>query len=95
MIDIIRRYEKKASTFCTWFEENFSEGFTFYSYSKKIWKKIRTVNVIERLNQKIRRRTCVARLFPNESSCEMLITAVCMNLYENWSAGNRYLVFED
>ncbi|MDF2550579.1 MAG: family transposase, partial [Chlamydiales bacterium] len=68
MRDIIRRYEKKASKFCTWLEENFSEGLTFYNYPKKIWKKIRTVNVLERLNQEIRRRTCVARLFPNESS---------------------------
>lgn len=95
MRDIIRRYEKKASKFCTWLEENFSEGLTFYSYPKKIWKKIRTVNVVERLNQEIRRRTCVARLFPNESSCERLVTAICMDLHEDWSAGNRYLVFED
>jgi putative transposase len=95
MKDVIRRYEKKASRFCRWLEENFSEGLTFYSHSKSLWKKIRTVNIVERLNQEIRRRTSVARLFPNEDSCQRLITAVCMDMHEEWISGKRSIAFED
>ena len=51
---------------------------------------------MERLNQEIRRRTRVARLFPNEAACLRLVSAILMEISEDWqSADKRYVVFED
>jgi putative transposase len=90
----IDRYKEKTPRLVRWIEQNMSEGLTFYAFPRAHWKMIRTVNVVERLNQEIRRRTKVARLFPNEASCERLIGAVAMNLNEEWATEKkRYICF--
>ncbi|MFN9592303.1 MAG: transposase, partial [Pirellulaceae bacterium] len=38
-------------------------------------KRMRTTNLLERLNKEMKRRTQVATLFPNEASLLRLITA--------------------
>jgi transposase-like protein len=88
------RYEKRAPKFSRWLEENAPEAMTFYSFPRGHWKKIRTVNVVERLNEEIRRRTRVARLFPNEASCNRLVTAVCCEIHEEWVSHKKYLTFD-
>ena len=58
--------------------------------------RLRTTNLVERLNEKIRRRTRVARLFPNEASCLRLVSAVLMEIAEDWqTADKRYVTFSD
>lgn len=94
MKESIKKYEKSAPKFCAWLEENCIEGMTFYSYPREHWKKIRTVNVVERLNEEVKRRTRVARLFPNEASCERLVTAVVLEIHEEWVSGKKYLTWE-
>ena len=91
---VVIEYEKKAPKFCEWLEDNFEEGLGFYKFPRKFWRKIRTVNVVERLNQEIRRRTRVARLFPSEESCLRLITAVTMDIHEDWVSEKRYITFD-
>ena len=85
------KYEKRAPKFCQWLEENGPEGMTFYSRPRGHWRKVKTVNVVERLNEEVKRRTRVARLFPNEASCERLVTAVVAEIHEEWVVGKRYL----
>ena len=59
-------------------------------------RKLRTTNLVERLNEEIRRRTRVARLFPNEAACLRLVSAIRMEISEDWqSAGKRYVVFNN
>jgi transposase-like protein len=51
---------------------------------------------VERLNEEIRRRTRVARLFPNEAACLRLVSAILMEISEDWqTAERRYVVFTD
>jgi putative transposase len=95
MKQVCKRFEKKASKFCEWLEENFSEGLSFFSFPRVHWKKIRTVNMVERQNQEVRRRTRVVRVFPNEESCLRLVTAVLMDQHEDWAGGKRYMTIED
>ena len=45
---------------------------------------------IERLNEEIRRRERVIRIFPNEQSAVRLIGALLMEQHEVWSTGKRY-----
>lgn len=57
-------------------------------------KHLRSSNVIERLNEEIRRRTRVLRIFPNEESCLRLIRALAVEINEAWQEGNKYLNIE-
>jgi transposase-like protein len=88
---ILEKYKVSAPKFVNWLEENIEEGLTCFSFPKEHRKKIRTVNSLERLNKEIRRRTRVATLFPNEASCERLITAILQEVHEEWSTGRTYL----
>ena len=54
-------------------------------------KRMRTTNMLERLHEEIKRRTRVARLFPNEASLLRLVSAIEMEISEDWIAGKRYL----
>ena len=55
---------------------------------------MRTSNALERLHEEIKRRTRVARLFPNEASLLRLVSAIEMEISEDWIAGKRYLNME-
>jgi len=89
--DAIKNYKESAPRVSHWLEENCEEGMAFYSCPRTHWKKIRTNNASERVNQEIKRRTSIARLFPNEKSCERLATAIMVEIHEDWISGRRYL----
>ena len=40
--------------------------------------------MLERLNEEIRRRTYVVRIFPNAASCCRLVRALAVETHENW-----------
>ena len=54
----------------------------------------RTVNMLERISQEIRRRTRVVRIFPNETACLRLVSAILIEISEDWQTGRIYLSFE-
>jgi len=71
-------------------------GFTVFSLPDSHRRRLRTTNLVERLNQEIRRRTRLARLFPNEAACLRLVSAILMKISEDWqTADKRYVVFDD
>ncbi|OWV82247.1 hypothetical protein ATY77_03145 [Rhizobium sp. R634] len=47
------------------------------------------------INEEIRRRTYVVRIFPNAESCLRLVRAVTVETYENWMEANRYINMDD
>lgn len=57
-------------------------------------RRLRTTNGLERLNKEIKRRTRVATLFPNEASLLRLVSAVLMEISEEWETGKVYLATE-
>jgi len=90
------RYEKTAPKLAQWAEEALPEGFTVFSLPSSHRRRLRTTNLVERLNEEIRRRTRVARLFPNEASCLRLVSAVLMEIAEDWqTADKRYVTFDE
>lgn len=91
MKETVDRYKGKAEKFCDWLESNFEEGLAFYSFARAMWKKIRTVNMVENLNKEVRRRTNVVRVFPNEESALRLIAAVLADKHEDWAGEKIYL----
>ena len=54
---------------------------------------LRTTNVVERVNREIKRRTQVASIFPNEASCLRLVSALLMEISDDWHAGKGCLTF--
>lgn len=87
----LEQFKCKASKFCEWLEEHFTEGLTFFDFPKEHWRKIRTVNVIERINQEEKRRTRIVRLFPSVESCERLVVTIAMRIHEEWATDKKYL----
>jgi len=53
--------------------------------------RIRTTNGLERLNQELKRRTGVVRIFSNRGACLRLVVALCMEQSEEWLSRRRYL----
>ena len=87
----VEKYSKYAPQLAEWIEENIPEGLAVFALPGKHRKRMRTTNMLERLHEEIKRRTRVARLFPNESSLLRLVSAIEMEISEDWIAGKRYL----
>lgn len=88
---VIAKYEKDMPRLAKWMQENILEGLTVFNFSPTHRKKLRTSNIAERVNQEIRRRSRVARIFPNAASCERLAGAIVMEISEQWISGNKFL----
>ena len=57
--------------------------------------RLRTTNMVERLNSEIRRREKVIRIFPNDRSAWRLVGAYLMEQHEEWATGRRYLDMDE
>lgn len=87
----IEKYKKSASKLSEWMETNIPEGFAVFKLPENQRKKLRSTNMVERLNREIKRRTRVATLFPNEASLLRLVSAILSETSEEWETGRRYL----
>jgi transposase-like protein len=76
-------------------EEHVEECLTYLAFPEGHRRRIRTTNGLERLNQEIKRRTKVVRIFPNRASCLGLVTALAVEQSEEWETGRRYLDVEE
>jgi transposase-like protein len=85
------KYAESAPQLAEWMEANLPEGLTVFALPEPHRKRMRTTNMLERLHEEINRRTRVARLFPNEVSLLRLVSAIEMEISEDWIAGKRYL----
>lgn len=88
----MEKYLKSAPRLTAWAEDNLTEGFTVFQFPVEHRVKIRTSNPLERVNKEIKRRTRVASIFPNEASCLRLVSAVLMEISEEWETGKKYLI---
>lgn len=88
---MIEAYRKKAPALARWAEENIPEGLTVFKLPASHRRRLRTTNSVERVNEEIKRRTRVARLFPNEDSLLRLVSAILSEISEEWETGRTYL----
>lgn len=91
---VTRKYEKSAPALAAWIEENVPESLAVFALPAAHRKRLRTTNVLERLNRELKRRTRVATLFANEAALLRLVTAVLIEFSEEWETGKRYVTFE-
>ena len=85
----IQKYAQSIPKLSAWMEENLVEGLTVFDFPVEHRRFIRTTNSLERVNREIRRRTRVVGIFPNEASCLRLISAVLMEISEEWQIGKK------
>jgi putative transposase len=76
-------------------EEHLEECLCCLAFPESHRRRIRTTNGLERLNQEIKRRTRVVRIFPNKQACLRLVTALAVEQSEEWLTGRRYLDMEE
>ncbi|MCH9689722.1 MAG: IS256 family transposase [Gammaproteobacteria bacterium] len=88
--DFIERFEKKAPKAVACLEEAFEDAMAVIALPEKYRKRLRTTNMQERLNEEIRRRERVIRIFPNDDSALRLIGALLAEQNEVWQE-RRYL----
>jgi transposase-like protein len=86
----IQKYAVSAPRLSAWMEDNLAEGFTFFDFPLGHRRSIRTSNSLERVNREIYRRTRVVGVFPNEAACLRLVSALLMEISEEWQIGKRY-----
>ena len=76
-------------------ESNIPEGLTVFRAPPACLCRqahcLRTTNMLENVNQQIKRRTRVARLFPHSESALRLVSVVLMEISEDRESGRVYL----
>ena len=76
-------------------EAKIGETLKFYSLPRQPHKHPKPTNMLERLNEEIKRRTRVVRIFPNPSSCLRLVRALCAETTEEGRHAIRRLTNSD
>ena len=87
----LKRWERRYPKLTDWAEENIGQTLTFYRLPRQHHKHMKSTNLLERLNEEIKRRTRVVRIFPNPESCLRLVRALCAETHEAWLEDNRYI----
>jgi transposase-like protein len=85
------RLEKDSEKVAEHVEERIEECLSCLAFPESHRRRIRTTNGLERLNQEIKRRTRVVRIFPNRGACLRLVSALAIEQSEEWLTGRRYL----
>jgi transposase-like protein len=86
---MVTKYSKTAPELSSWLEENVVQSLAVLSLPVEHRVRLRTSNAAERLNQEIKRRTRVVRVFPNTKSILRLVTAILNDISDDWET-SRY-----
>ena len=90
----LKKWSSRYPKLCDWVEGNIEETLTFYRLPRQHHKNLKSTNLLERLNEEIKRRTLVVRIFPNLAACLRLVRALAVEMHENWIEATRYLNME-
>ncbi len=88
--ETIARYEEKASKAMDCLENGLEDGIAALHLPQRYRQRLRTSNLAERMNEEIRRRERVIRIFPNDEAAMRLIGALLAEKYEEWQASSKY-----
>ncbi len=86
----VEKFEFDAPKAVAILEDGFEDVIAVMGLPEKYRQKLRTSNGLERLNEEIRRRDRVIRIYPNEASAIRLIGALLIEQDERWVTGRKY-----
>src|SRR5271165_4437300 len=90
----LQKWGPRYPRLCDWVEGHIEQTFSFYRLPQQHHKHLKSSNMLERLNEELKRRTHVVRIFPNGASCLRLVRALAVEIHENWIEATRYLNME-
>ncbi len=76
----LEKWHAKHPKLVDWVEENIEETLTYYRLPLVHHKHMKSTNMLERLNQELKRRNHVVRIFPNAGNCLRPIRALALSL---------------
>lgn len=71
-------------------KQRIEENFALYQLPRQHRRRMKSIDMPERYNDEVRRRTRVVRIFPIEASCLRLIRALAVETHDQWITGKRY-----
>ena len=94
---LVAKYRTPAPKLAGWLENNVPEGLAAFKLPRDHWRRMRTSNPIERsIQQELKRRTQKIRVFANEASLVRLVSAILVEIDEQWAASQLpYLNFNN
>ncbi len=72
-----------------WAAEAIPEALTSLAFTAAHRRRIRTINIAERLGKELKRGARVATFFSNEGSCLRLVSGVRMEISNDWKTGQK------
>ena len=91
---ILEKHSEKYNKMCECLDQGFEDSFQYTSSNSTRYNRLKSTNLLERLNQEIRRREKVVRIFPNVESAERLIGSMLIDIDEDWiTSTRRYIEF--
>ena len=94
-LDIQKDYAAKASKSMECLDRGLEDAITVLQLPLRYQKRLRTSNLAERMNEEIRRRERVIRIFPNEAAAQRLIGALLADMHEQWQSGSKYFDMQE
>lgn len=88
---ILETYSDQAPKSMRTLEEGFDDATAVLNLPSKYRRRLRTTNALERLNQELRRRERVIRIFPNQESVIRLLGALLCEQSERWQSSRKWL----
>jgi len=89
--NLIERVESKGKErLLDWLDNTFHEITAYLAFPPEHWSRIKSTNILERLNGEIRRRERCIRIFPDENSCIRLLGAILQDYSEEWTSNRVY-----
>ena len=67
----------------------------YKAYPKAHWKRLRTTNLVERINKELKRRSRPVGAFPSDRSLMRLAGCIMININEEWITGKKYLSMDE
>lgn len=90
----VEKYAAAAPKLSDWMEANVPESLTVLCLPARHRVRMRTSNMLERLNRELKRRTRVVSIFPNDAALLRLASAVLLEIDESWMSSRKYLTME-
>ena len=87
----LQRWERRYPMLTDWVKAHIGETLNFYRLPRQHHKHLKSTNLLERLNEEIKRRTRMVRIFPNPAICLRHVQALCAETHEGWLEDHRYL----
>jgi len=94
LTEFVEQFDKSAPKVVACMEAGFEDAMAVMALPEKYRKRLRTTNMQERLNEEVRRRERVIRIFPNDESALRLIGALLAEQNEVWQE-RKYLDMDE